>query len=99
MDEVDIQDPWDKRESRAGIDKLSSRSNDPTRFCLGIECDGATYHSGRSVRERDIARQAFLESRGWTIHRIWSRDFWQSPQREIDAVLARLPNIGTRKTA
>jgi very-short-patch-repair endonuclease len=74
------------------IDLAVVDPTDPTRFCLGIECDGATYHSGRSVRERDIARQSFLESRGWTIHRIWSRDFWQNPQGEINSVLALLPD-------
>lgn len=73
------------------IDLAVVDPTNPTRFCLGIECDGAAYHSGRSVRERDIARQSFLESRGWTIHRIWSRDFWQDPDGQIAAVLALLP--------
>jgi transcription elongation GreA/GreB family factor len=31
----------------------------------GIECDGATYHSGFSVRDRDRIRQEILESLGW----------------------------------
>lgn len=60
---------------------------DPTRFLLGIECDGASYHSARDVRERDAYRQRFLESRGWRIHRIWSRNWWQNPRREVEAVL------------
>ena len=60
---------------------------DPSRYLLGIECDGATYHSARDVRERDAYRQRFLESRGWRIHRIWSRNWWQNPRREVEAVL------------
>ncbi|MBI3072794.1 MAG: DUF4011 domain-containing protein [Deltaproteobacteria bacterium] len=55
----------------------------PTRYCLGIECDGAKFHSGRSVRERDIARQRFLESKGWRIARIWSTTWWRDPDGEI----------------
>ena len=39
-------------------------------FILGIECDGATYHSSKSARERDVHRQKYLESRGWIIVRI-----------------------------
>ncbi|MFW6197920.1 MAG: AAA domain-containing protein, partial [Myxococcota bacterium] len=61
------------------IDLVVVDPRDPSRFCLGIECDGATYHSGKSVRERDIARQRFLEGRDWTITRIWSRDWWVDP--------------------
>ena len=51
-------------------------SANESRYLLGIECDGATYHSSRSARDRDRIRQAILESRGWTIHRIWSTDWF-----------------------
>ncbi|MCD8295617.1 MAG: DUF4011 domain-containing protein [Clostridia bacterium] len=44
-------------------------------FVLGIECDGATYHSSRTARERDRLRQDVLEEMGWTIYRIWSTDW------------------------
>lgn len=60
---------------------------DPTRYCLGIECDGAQFHSGKSVRERDLSRQRFLESKGWRIARIWSRNWWLSPEREVERLV------------
>ncbi|HYN40750.1 MAG TPA: hypothetical protein VE129_03160, partial [Thermoanaerobaculia bacterium] len=41
----------------------------PGRFALGVECDGATYHSAATVRDRDRLRQSVLEGHGWTIHR------------------------------
>jgi very-short-patch-repair endonuclease len=44
-------------------------------FVLGIECDGATYHSSRTARERDRLRQTILEDIGWKIYRIWSTDW------------------------
>lgn len=53
------------------------------RFVLGIECDGAKYHSARSARDRDKLRQQVLESRGWRIHRIWSTAWWHHPDREL----------------
>lgn len=55
-------------------------------YMLGIECDGATYHSSKSARERDIHRQRYLESRGWKIARIWSRNWWRNPQGEVDRI-------------
>jgi very-short-patch-repair endonuclease len=59
----------------------------PGRFILGIECDGAAYHSGRSARDRDRLRQEVLESLGWTLHRIWSTDWFRNPERESEKVL------------
>lgn len=44
----------------------------PGSFLLGVECDGATYHSSKVARDRDRLRQEVLEGLGWTIHRIWS---------------------------
>lgn len=44
----------------------------PGSYVLGVECDGATYHSSKVARDRDRLRQAVLEGLGWTIHRIWS---------------------------
>ncbi len=63
---------------------------DPERkgaYLLGIECDGATYHSSRSARDRDRLRQSVLEDHGWLIHRIWSTDWFQRPERELRRVL------------
>ncbi|PIQ84626.1 MAG: hypothetical protein COV75_01315 [Candidatus Omnitrophica bacterium CG11_big_fil_rev_8_21_14_0_20_63_9] len=53
------------------------------RYVLGIECDGAAYHSSRSARDRDRLRQAVLEDHGWVIHRIWSTDWFQRPQEQL----------------
>jgi very-short-patch-repair endonuclease len=60
----------------------------PGRFLLGIECDGATYHSFKTARDRDRLRQQVLEGLGWKIHRIWSRDWIENRQGEIKKVLS-----------
>jgi len=65
------------------IDMAVIHPEHPGRFVLGIECDGATYHSSKVARERDLYRQRFLESQGWNIHRIWSRNWWVSPDNEL----------------
>ncbi|WP_332700211.1 DUF559 domain-containing protein, partial [Halalkalibacter lacteus] len=52
------------------IDLAIIHPNDPHRYILGVECDGAMYHSSKNAKERDVYRQRFLENRGWTIERI-----------------------------
>ncbi|AHM62896.1 DNA/RNA helicase [Flammeovirgaceae bacterium 311] len=62
----------------------------PGRYLLGIECDGAAYHSARSARDRDRLRQQVLENIGWRIHRIWSTDWFRNPERELKRVVAAI---------
>ncbi len=76
----------------------------PGRYLLGLECDGATYHSAPSARDRDRLRQEILEAHGWAIHRIWSTDWFQRVQGETDRLLnaiaaarANSPNLADRK--
>jgi len=56
----------------------------PGCYVLGVECDGATYHSSKAARDRDRLRQEFLESLSWKIHRVWSTDWYRDPEREFD---------------
>lgn len=64
----------------------------PGRYLLGIECDGSAYHSSRSARERDRLRQAVLEDHGWIIHRIWSTDWFQRPEEQLQKVIYAIEN-------
>ncbi|OFV93021.1 MAG: hypothetical protein A3F68_09325 [Acidobacteria bacterium RIFCSPLOWO2_12_FULL_54_10] len=59
----------------------------PGEFLMGIECDGAPYHSARSIRDRDRLRQEILESKGWFIHRIWSTTWFHTRLAEIDRLV------------
>lgn len=65
----------------------------PGRYLLGVECDGATYHSAATARDRDRLRQHVLEGLGWRIHRIWSTDWWLDPQRELEKLVAKLEEL------
>lgn len=56
----------------------------PGEYLMGVECDGASYHSAKSVRDRDRLRQSILESKGWSIHRIWSTSWFLTRGAEID---------------
>lgn len=62
-------------------------------FLLGIECDGATYHSARSARDRDRLREEIIRSRGWEIHRIWSTDWFlnqKAEEEKLEQAIRRL---------
>ena len=55
----------------------------PGRYILGIECDGASYHSARSARDRDRLREQVLRGLGWELYRVWSTDWFRNPEREL----------------
>lgn len=69
------------------IDLAIVDENNPGKYILGIECDGAQYHSSGTARDRDRLRQDILESLGWNIYRIWSTDWFKSPREEIEKLL------------
>jgi very-short-patch-repair endonuclease len=60
------------------------------RYLLGIECDGATYHSSRWARDRDRLREGVLRSLGWRIHRIWSTDWFRQRESAVRRLLAAI---------
>lgn len=67
--------------------------NRPGRYLMGIECDGATYHSAKSARDRDRLRQEILEERGWQIHRIWSTDWFKNPSTTLQPIIRELAKL------
>ena len=83
------------------IDMAIKHPTQNGKFAIGIECDGASYHSSRTARERDRLRQTVLEDMGWTIYRIWSTDWIKNQQSEkeklINAIEAALVGIGSKE--
>jgi very-short-patch-repair endonuclease len=65
------------------IDFAAQHPTRPGQMVLAIECDGATYHSSATARDRDRLRQEHLERLGWTFHRIWSQDWFFRREKEI----------------
>jgi very-short-patch-repair endonuclease len=71
----------------------------PGEYILGVECDGAAYHSARSARDRDRLRQEVLEGLGWRLHRIWSTDWFRNPQREANKLLVAIKDAKDKASA
>lgn len=81
------------------IDMAVINKNKPGTFLLGIECDGATYHSAPSARDRDRLRQIVLENLGWKIHRIWSTDWWFNPELPLKNLLKKLEELESEQNS
>lgn len=79
------------------IDLAVKDPGKPGRYLMGIECDGATYHSAKSARDRDRLRQEVLERLGWRIRRIWSTDWYSNPQGELEPIIRELHSLKTEK--
>jgi len=67
-------------------------------YILGVECDGAQYHSSRFARDRDKVRQQVLEGLGWNIHRIWSDDWLNNREYEIELIKDKVKALSRMKT-
>ncbi|HEX7152539.1 MAG TPA: DUF3320 domain-containing protein [Thermoanaerobaculia bacterium] len=72
-------------ESRVDVAVLDPRQ--PGRYLLGVLCDGPNYHRSPVARDRDRLRQQILENLGWTIHRVWSTDWYRNRGETIERLL------------
>lgn len=71
----------------------------PGRYLLGVECDGASYHRARTARDRDRLREEVLRGLGWTLHRVWSTDWWENPEAQVRSLNERLQVLAGSKQA
>ena len=58
------------------------------RYLVGVELDRDAFATSTSCMERDVYKPRFLESRGWTVMRVWCRDWWLSPTKVVKAIAA-----------
>ncbi len=66
---------------------LAVYDKDCDRYLVGVELDSDAFSASDSVLERDVSKPRFLESRGWRVIRVWSRDVWASPKRVVRTVV------------
>ncbi|HEX6532122.1 MAG TPA: DUF3320 domain-containing protein, partial [Nitrospira sp.] len=62
--------------SRFRIDLGVVHPDRPGDYLVGVECDGATYHSAATARDRDKVRAEILRGLGWNLIRVWSTEWW-----------------------
>ncbi len=76
------------------IDLAVVDPHEPARYMMGIESDGPQYHSSKVARDRDRIRDEILRGLGWKTHRVWSTDWYQSPDNAKRSILAAMTEAG-----
>ena len=76
--------------SKFRIDLAVKHRLHPSIYVAGVECDGASYHSSRSARDRDRLREEVLRGLGWNIVRIWSTDWFSDPSGSTDRLVREI---------
>ena len=71
---------------------LAIKHPNSSDYVLAVECDGASYHSSKTARDRDRLRQEILENMGWKFYRIWSTDWFRNKSTEKDKLLLAAKN-------
>lgn len=67
--------------------------DNPQRFILGLMCDSVSYSKVKTVRDREVAAFASLKRLGWNIMRVWSLDFWDSPEKVVNKIVKRIESL------
>jgi very-short-patch-repair endonuclease len=78
------------------IDLGIGLSSVPAKYILGVECDGAMYHSSRVARDRDRLRQEVLEGLGWTLYRIWGPSWYRHRSQQEELLKRELEKAAKR---
>ena len=72
------------------------------RYLIGIDCINKNYKSMDEMIENRIYHDSFLESRGWKIYHVWTRDWWNSKTKVINSIVkeietSRADNVSIEK--
>jgi len=64
---------------------------DQNEYLLGIMLDGDTYKASQNnAKDREISQMDILKGLGWSLHRIWTMDWWDNKEAEVKKLLAVL---------
>jgi very-short-patch-repair endonuclease len=75
------------------IDIAVVNPNAEGEFIAGVECDGLSYASAKTARDRDHLRRSVLQNMGWNLYRVWSTAWNRNPQAEGQALLDFLNSV------
>lgn len=65
---------------------LAVYDEETDRYLVGVELDTDAFKESTSCLERDVYKPKFLEGRGWSVIRVWSRDWWLYPNKVIKSI-------------
>lgn len=56
----------------------------PGEYVMAVECDGPSYATAQSARDRDRLRAGVLAGLGWNVHRVWSVSWYRDRRAESE---------------
>jgi len=65
---------------------------DPARYILGLLTDGRSYYNANTSKDREIVQMDVLAMLGWNIHKVWSTEWWEHPERVKNGILEAIAN-------
>jgi very-short-patch-repair endonuclease len=73
----------------------------PSAYILGVLTDGKNYHAATTSRDREIVQVDVLKSLGWNVHKIWSTEWWEKPDKVISGIMEAIAKAeeGKKKIA
>lgn len=76
---------------------LAIYDEDSDRYLVGVELDKDAFLASDSSMERDVYKPKFLEARGWSIIRVWCRDWWLSPGKVVKSIATAAERAKNKK--
>lgn len=64
---------------------------------IALECDGAKYHSSNEAYAWDMFRQSQLENHGLVFYRIWSTNWWNNVDKEVEKIVHYINQFDTEE--
>jgi hypothetical protein len=72
-------------EYRIDIGVVDPKNDD--NYILGILLDGNSYETSKTTRDREVSQIDVLNGLGWKIHRVWSMDWWDNSDKELEKII------------
>lgn len=79
--------------SKFKIDLAVLDPKNPSRYLLGIMLDGDNYRDAKTTSDRELSSLSVLRGLGWQMHRLWTIDYYENPQKELDKICLMLQKI------
>lgn len=71
----------------------------PAEYILGVLCDGHNYYTAKTSRDREIVQADVLRLLGWNIHKVWTIDWWENPQKTVSDILSAIKQAEEQKVS
>lgn len=67
--------------------------DNPSKYILGIMCDGEGYSKVKTVNDREVSPFGVLKKLGWNLYRVWALDFWDNPSKILTKIISKIESL------